>query len=294
MPQRRVSRIFRHPCGRFFLREAKEIPVWLSQLRQSSGGYAPKKEAERPKPETKIGSRLSREVEALRRCIDWLQRLERGEHVIVNLRLDTDVETEFVSFDRPRVVRVLERIAADLDNLGLVPNHPQADNESNQDDPQARHRRELAEPSREPKKLSHREQRTALRSSDYRQSKKRDCVFRTLNALCYFLFHCSRLPEFPHVYLIGLEQGLLPHDLKDHSGGGKNSSKALATASGCSFATQCPESLISTARTSVATWRRCSPISGPKLPAPPMPSTGMESFRFENSAFAFASSGNAR
>jgi hypothetical protein len=49
-----------------------------------------------------------------------LQRLERAENVIVNLRLDTDVETEFVSFDRPRVVRVLERIAADLDNLGLV------------------------------------------------------------------------------------------------------------------------------------------------------------------------------
>jgi hypothetical protein len=63
------------------------------------------------------------------------------------------VETEFVSFDRPRVVRVLERVAADLANLGLVPN-----------DPQARHRRELAEPSREPKKLSHREQRTALRA----------------------------------------------------------------------------------------------------------------------------------
>jgi hypothetical protein len=82
--------------------EAKEIPVWLSQLRQSSGGYAPKKEAERPKPETKFGSRLSREVEALRRCVDWLQRLERGENVIVNLRLDTNVETESVSFDRPR------------------------------------------------------------------------------------------------------------------------------------------------------------------------------------------------
>jgi hypothetical protein len=87
----------------FTASEAKEIPVWLSQLRQSSGGYAPKEEAERPQPETKIGSRLSREVEALRRCVDWLQRLERGENVIVNLRLDTDVETEFVSFDRPRV-----------------------------------------------------------------------------------------------------------------------------------------------------------------------------------------------
>ena len=87
----------------FTASEAKEIPVWLSQLRQSSGGYAPEEEAERPQPETKIGSRLSREVEALRRCVDWLQRLERGENVIVNLRLDTDVETEFVSFDRPWV-----------------------------------------------------------------------------------------------------------------------------------------------------------------------------------------------
>jgi hypothetical protein len=59
------------------------------------------------------------------------------------------------------VVRVLERIAADLDNLGLVPNDPQADEESNQNDPQARDRRELAEPSREPKKLSHRERATS-------------------------------------------------------------------------------------------------------------------------------------
>jgi hypothetical protein len=114
-----------------------------------------------------------------------LFQLERGENVIVNLRLDTDVETEFVSFDRPRVVRVLERIAADLDNLSLVPDDPQADREVNQNDPQAR--RELAEPSREPTKLSQREQRTALRAgSDYRESKKTDCVFRKLNALCYF------------------------------------------------------------------------------------------------------------
>jgi hypothetical protein len=144
--------------------EAKEIPVWLSQLRQSTGGFAPKNEAERPELESKIQSCLPREVEALRRCIDWLQRLERGENVIVNLRLDTDVETEFVSFDRPRVTRVLERIAADLEKLSQVPNDPQAEREANQHDPQARHRRELAEPSREPKKLSHREERIALRA----------------------------------------------------------------------------------------------------------------------------------
>jgi hypothetical protein len=101
----------------------------------------------------------------LRRCTEWLQRLERGENVVVNLRPDEDVETEFVAFDRPRVVRVLERIAADLDNLSLVPNDPHPHKESNHDDPRGRHRHELAEPSREPKKLSHREQRTALRAA---------------------------------------------------------------------------------------------------------------------------------
>jgi hypothetical protein len=60
---------------------------------------------------------------------------------------------------------VLERIAADLDNLSLVPNDPHADKESNNHDPQARHRHKLAEPPPKPKKLSHREQRTALRAA---------------------------------------------------------------------------------------------------------------------------------
>jgi len=74
-------------------------------------------------------------------------------------------ETEFVAFDRSRVVRVLERIAGDLDTLSLVPHDPHVDKESKHHDPRARHRHELAEPPRELKKLSHREQRTALRAA---------------------------------------------------------------------------------------------------------------------------------
>ena len=89
--------------------------------------------------------------------MDWLQRLERGETVVVNLRPDTEVETEFVSFDRLRVVRVLERIAADLDDLSRLPNDAHADKESNPQDTRARHRHELAEPPPEPKKLSHKD-----------------------------------------------------------------------------------------------------------------------------------------
>ena len=65
----------------------------------------------------------------LRECLDWLQRLERGESVVVNLRPDAD-------------------------NLRLVPNDPHADKDSNKYDPQARHRHKLAEPPPKPKKLA--------------------------------------------------------------------------------------------------------------------------------------------
>jgi hypothetical protein len=68
--------------------EAQEIPVWLSQLRPSNACSGEKKKVEGSEPEIQTRSRLAREVEVLRRCIDWLQRLERGETVVVNLRPD--------------------------------------------------------------------------------------------------------------------------------------------------------------------------------------------------------------
>jgi hypothetical protein len=58
---------------------------------------------------------------APRRCRTWLGRLDRGERVVVNLRPETDPETKSVSFDRPRVLRVLARIIADLDELAGYP-----------------------------------------------------------------------------------------------------------------------------------------------------------------------------
>ena len=100
------------PSSRLFIRKIRR-----RDGRSSNAGSDGKETAEGPEPQTKIRTCLAREVEVLRRCIDWLQRLERGETVVVNLRPETEVETEFVSFDRLRVVRVLERIAADLDDL---------------------------------------------------------------------------------------------------------------------------------------------------------------------------------
>ena len=46
---------------------------------------------------------------------------------MLNLRPDFDFETEYVSLDRPRVLRVLARIIADLDELDDFP--PIADEE---------------------------------------------------------------------------------------------------------------------------------------------------------------------
>ena len=62
-------------------------------------------------------ARLADEAEVLRWCMTWLERLEQVAHVVVNLRPARAEVTEFVPFDRPRVLRVLARIAADLDEL---------------------------------------------------------------------------------------------------------------------------------------------------------------------------------
>lgn len=112
----------------------------------------------------KLRARLIAEVEVLRRCIDWLEQLERGEDIVVNLRPEMEVETEFVRFDRPRVMRVLSMIVADLDELACRSNGTNSvdvvDNEA-----QAKHRRRLAEPEPKLQRLSQREERDALREA---------------------------------------------------------------------------------------------------------------------------------
>jgi hypothetical protein len=133
--------------------EAREIPRWLSQQRQRG----------RPSPPD-VPARLAGELAALRRCHEWLERLDRGDQVVVNLRPETDPETEYVAFDRSRVLHVLARIIADLDELAGYP--PLAVEESAEDEDaetrRTRHRRRLAEPDPPPKRLSVQEERAAL------------------------------------------------------------------------------------------------------------------------------------
>ena len=112
----------------------------------------------------RLPARLAEEVAALRECLDWLARLDRDEPVMVNLRPEADGGRDYVGFDRPRVLRVLRRIAGDLDELSRVPSALPAPPRPASIDP-AEHRRRLAEPPPPPPRLSPREERAALRAA---------------------------------------------------------------------------------------------------------------------------------
>ena len=60
---------------------------------------------------------MADEGEVLHCCIGWLEQLARGEKVVVNLRAESDPRTVYVGVDREWVLRVLKRVAANLDQL---------------------------------------------------------------------------------------------------------------------------------------------------------------------------------
>src|SRR3954470_12449772 len=97
--------------------EAREIPRWLSEQRRRNRPDRSGRETAGSPHFPDLQARLAGQREALRRCREWLDRLDRGEPVVVNLRPETDAETEYVSYHRPRVLRVLARIIAELDGL---------------------------------------------------------------------------------------------------------------------------------------------------------------------------------
>jgi hypothetical protein len=155
------------------LREAETdaIPARLSRLREADwpvpapeGLEASGQDAARTVGET-LAACLGEEAAALRECVDWLARLEREAFVAVNLRLEDDAEREYVPFDRPRVLRVLRRIADDLDDLARTGPAGEVPADLDAAEPHARHRRRLAEPPPVPRRLSAREERAALRAA---------------------------------------------------------------------------------------------------------------------------------
>ena len=146
--------------------EARAIPAWLNQLRAHDDPAACE-EAAAPSPTpARIQACVAEEVEVLRWCLDWLERLEQGAQVIVNLRPDTEDATEYVRFDQARVRRVLARITADLDTLARQGPETEPDSAEPVADLRVRHRHRLAEPEEQPRRgRTAKEQREASRKA---------------------------------------------------------------------------------------------------------------------------------
>jgi hypothetical protein len=98
-----------------------------------------------------IADRLSDEVEWLRQCADWLRQLDGGGYPpAVNLRPSADwPDRAFVAVDLARVQAVIDRIAADVDELARARRAGDLDTAAVLPDRRAERRRRLAEPDLE-------------------------------------------------------------------------------------------------------------------------------------------------
>jgi hypothetical protein len=141
--------------------EAREIPTGLTHLRDRDRASAGEADMAPSSSQTAVQARVTDEVEVLRWCLDWLAQLERGEMVVVNLRPDTEDATEFVRFDHARVLRVLARIAADLDAVARQDPAAEPQGPAESPDPRTRHRKRLGECDEKPRGRTAKEQRDA-------------------------------------------------------------------------------------------------------------------------------------
>lgn len=116
----------------------------LSVLRET--GW-PTPEDPLPGAEEQFADRLTEEAAALISCAEWLASLAAGETAVVNLRPDTDLpDSDYVAVDQGRVIRVLRRIAYDLEELARSRRVTDLSSSENDTDPRLRLRRRLAEP----------------------------------------------------------------------------------------------------------------------------------------------------
>ena len=98
-----------------------------------------------------IAGRLSDEVSWLRQCADWLAHLDADSYPpAVNLRPSADwPDRAVVAVDLARVRAVIDRIAADVDELARARRVQDLDTAAVLADPRAERRRRLAEPDLE-------------------------------------------------------------------------------------------------------------------------------------------------
>lgn len=143
--------------------EAHQIPEWLNDLSVSLSEMELESNGQQSSL-SELQQKLTDEGEILRWCVEWLEKLARGEKVVVNLRASIDPRTAYTSIDHEWVLRVLKRVAANLDRLSgnLFPTE-EREMESNPITAGVKLRHRLAEPEPELSSLSHREQRAILR-----------------------------------------------------------------------------------------------------------------------------------
>lgn len=100
-----------------------------------------------PEAEEQVADRLIEEAAALVSCVEWLESLATGGRPVVNLRPEEgSPETYYVAVDQSRVIRVLRRIAHDLEELARARRVEDLSTSANDADPCLRLRRRLAEP----------------------------------------------------------------------------------------------------------------------------------------------------
>lgn len=116
----------------------------LSVLREA-GWPAPENPV--PDAEEQVADRLTEEAAVLLSCVEWMESLAAGEKPAVNIRPDDDFpDTCYVAVDQGRVIRVLRRIAHDLEELARTKRLADLSAHANDADPRLRLRRRLAEP----------------------------------------------------------------------------------------------------------------------------------------------------
>ena len=113
--------------------EAECVDQALSVLREA-GWPAP--EDPQADTEEQVADRLTEEATALISCAEWLASLAAGERPVVNLRPNNDLpDTNYVAVDQDRVIRVLRRIAHDLEELARTRRVEELSSSANDADP---------------------------------------------------------------------------------------------------------------------------------------------------------------
>ena len=134
----RVHQLLHTPMSRAAVSASR---VWQSRVTKAGVGS---------------GGPLTPTTALLRECIDWLERLERGELVAVNLSEASERETDYVPVDRAQVRLVLQRIAQDLEGQA-------AGGGSQREGPLTSRRERLADLLPKPARLSPWQERAELR-----------------------------------------------------------------------------------------------------------------------------------